>query len=253
METAYLNLVDYSHAEEFKRLRFVIDQVKALGKTDLKILDIGCGNGNISLALGSLGFHTTGVDVDAGSIENAKKRNPFTHVQFELKDADAFSIEGKYDVIICSEVLEHLHKPAELVKQWPELLEPQGICIVTVPNGHGPREVIMTKPMQWLLLNGYAKPLNRLKRSMGYNGTTQSANPDLMHVQFFSRKELIELMKENHFELMSFGKAEFAGRIFPVSLLTNRLKSFQELDCKITDFLPYQLAGGFYSAWRLTQ
>ena len=252
MKKTYLNHVDYTHAEEFKRLQFVIDQVKALGKPNLKILDIGCGNGNISLAMGSLGYQTTGVDVDAGSIEIARKRNSFAHVTFELKDADAFSIDGKYDVVICSEVLEHLHKPTELVKQWPELLESDGICIVTVPNGRGPREVIMTKPMQWLLLNGYAKPLLRLKRALGYNGTTQSANPDLMHVQFFSRSELIRLMKENHFELLSFGKAEFAGRIFPISLITNRLKALQELDCKITDSLPYQLAGGFYSAWRLS-
>jgi 2-polyprenyl-3-methyl-5-hydroxy-6-metoxy-1,4-benzoquinol methylase len=58
--------------------------------------------------------------------------------------------EKKYDAIICSEVLEHLNKPGDLLNTISQSLTNTGVLIVTVPNGMGPRELFVTKPVIWL-------------------------------------------------------------------------------------------------------
>ena len=64
MSKEYVKFTTYSDIEDLKRLDFIVNSIKALNNPEAKILDIGCGNGNISLALGSIGYHVTGVDID---------------------------------------------------------------------------------------------------------------------------------------------------------------------------------------------
>ena len=136
----YHKYAGYTQVEEYKRLDFIVGQVQKNVKPGAKILDIGCGNGNLSIALGSLGYNVKGIDVDETSVQTAQKNNPFPNVEFAVADANKFSISDEYDLIICTEVLEHLQTPKELVESSYRILKPGGTMIVTVPNGYGPRE-----------------------------------------------------------------------------------------------------------------
>jgi 2-polyprenyl-3-methyl-5-hydroxy-6-metoxy-1,4-benzoquinol methylase len=246
----YYSFTTYKDVEDFKRLDFIVNTIKELNKPDLKILDIGCGNGNISLALGSLGYNVTGVDIDQTSIENARKLNTFKNVKFDLLDANAFNVKEEFDAIVCSEVLEHLDKPEDLVKSIFCILKKEGVLIATVPNGWGPREVIITKPMQWLHKNKMDSLMLKFKKALGYsNHTLQSSNPDLTHVQFFTARKFKNILENAGFKTLKWRNADFVERVFPYSFLTRRIYALQKLDCALADYIPKQFSSGFYTAW----
>lgn len=251
MKSNYASYTTYKDVEDIKRLNFIVNAIKTLNNPNAKILDIGCGNGNISMALGSLGYNVTGVDIDETSVNTAAAKNTFPNVSFQVLDANSFSMNDQFDAVVCSEVLEHLENPSELVHSIYRIMKPGGILAATVPNGWGPREVLITKPMQWLTRNKLDGPILMLKKLFGYSNTTrQSSNPDLTHTQFFSVSAIKKTVSAPGFSLVKFDNADFIERIFPYSFLTRRIKALQSLDCWFADFIPHQLTSGFYTSWR---
>ena len=216
-------------------------------------MDVGCGNGVISRHLGRLGFNVLGIDVSEKTIEMARAIEPMPNVTFLKKSAEELVASGeKYDAVICSEVLEHLTDPGTLLKVLYATLAENGKLIVTVPNGRGPRETFVTKPVLNLRRknNWLWKSIQKVKSMLGYSGTTvQSAADNLDHIQFFSKKDLEQLSKQHGFKITGFGKANFVEDVFPFSLLAKRLVFLQKIDCKIADLLPYQFTGGFFTVW----
>jgi 2-polyprenyl-3-methyl-5-hydroxy-6-metoxy-1,4-benzoquinol methylase len=92
-----------------KRLEFLLKQIQSrYGETLVNILDVGCGNGSmISLPLAEQGYTVTGIDLDKHSIQKAQEANPFQNATFLVaKTKDLLG--NQYDVVICSEVLEHI-------------------------------------------------------------------------------------------------------------------------------------------------
>jgi SAM-dependent methyltransferase len=88
-----------------------------------RIVDLGCGEGFVPRLLRQRGLHFgyLGVDVSASSIESARIRNPgldFLHgniLEISIPTSAA-------DLILCTEVLEHLEEPARLlarISKWP--------------------------------------------------------------------------------------------------------------------------------------
>ena len=246
----FVKFTTYSDIEDIKRLHFIVNSVQKLDNKAAKILDIGCGNGNISLALGALGFEVLGIDIDPKSIQLAASRNSFPNVSFQVLAADSIALEGVYDAIICSEVLEHLAEPELLSNNIYRILRPGGVLVATVPNGFGPRELLITRPMQFLTKKGWDKPIVLLKKLLGYNAITiQSSNEDLTHLQFFNINGFNSMLIGCGFKRISFKNSDFLGRIFPLSLLTRRFALLQKMDCALADFLPHQLSSGFYTSW----
>jgi 2-polyprenyl-3-methyl-5-hydroxy-6-metoxy-1,4-benzoquinol methylase len=107
--------------------------VESLG-TKGTVLDLGCGNGSLSHKLSKLGFEVYGVDRSDSGIQIA--REAFPQVRFSLGDVeedlspDPFQAES-FDVIVSTEVVEHLYRPRQLVKNAFRLLKPSGHFIVT--------------------------------------------------------------------------------------------------------------------------
>ena len=154
--------------------------------------------------------------------------------------------------MICSEVLEHLNEPGKLLKTLHQSLHQDGVLIVTVPNGFGPRELLVTRPVITLQKknNWLWKMVKGVKKAFGYTGTTaQTDADDLTHIQFFTRNSLETLANQNDFRIVRFGKTNFVEDVFPFSLLTKRIKTLQKIDCSIAEVLPYGMTGGFVSVW----
>ena len=245
--------MEYSRYADIKRLNFITAELQKQLQNDAEILDVGCGNGIIARALGKNGFNVYGIDVSEKAIEKARELNECKNVHFDSINAEELVAEKKqYHAVICSEVLEHLHEPSRLLGVINEILYDDGILIVTVPNGKGPRELFVTRPLikmekknNWLW-----KSVKKVKGVFGYKGTTIQSDADsLTHLQFFTKSSHGKLAESSGFSIKKFGKTNFVEDVFPFSLLTKHFVGLQKLDCKIAELLPYSLTGGFVSVW----
>ena len=122
-----------------RRLRFMLSAIseafpdRPVGS--IQVLDIGCGNGScVAIPLAKVGFH-------GPSIESARKlAQGLQNFQFVCGVVEDLPLPLA-DVIILSEVLEHLNDPAALLRSVLQRLQPGGLVLVTVPNGHGEFEI----------------------------------------------------------------------------------------------------------------
>lgn len=244
---------EYERIADIKRLNFIAACLQQNIPARSRVLDVGCGNGVISRHLGQFGYEVLGIDISQKTIDVARSKNRLPNVRFEAVSAEALTAQGQqYDAVICSEVLEHLHQPGLLLRTIYASLKPDGVLIVTVPNGKGPREVCVTRPM----LKARNNPriwgfVNRVKKALGFKGTTvQSQADNLDHVQFFTTKDLQTLAAAHDFRIVKIAKTNFVEDVFPFSLFTKRIKFLQALDCKVAELLPIGCTGGFNTVWR---
>lgn len=243
---------NYEKIADQKRLRFIIDTLNTHLPEHGKVLDVGCGNGIISMNLGKEGYNVKGIDISDKAIEKANANNPFDNVSFEHLSAEQLIAKGEqYEAIICSEVLEHLEDPGELLDKLHQSLTDDGVLIVTVPNGNGPRELLVTRPMIKIRETpSMWKMVNKFKNSLGYSGTTVQSDADnLDHIQFFTKPALKQLSDGHGFRITSLKNSNFMEDVFPFSFVTKRVKALQRLDCAIADVLPHQCTGGFMMIW----
>lgn len=249
----FINKTSYTREEDLKRLRFIQGAILKLNNPYVKVLDVGCGNGNNSRQIASLGFEVMGIDISKATIDEANRLNTYQNLSFKSIAAEELAITNKFDAIICSEVVEHLHQPTPVIKTLAKLLDKDGVLIVTVPNGYGPREVVMTKPMQAAMNNKIAWSLvSKAKKMFGFKGSTiQSEATDLMHVQFFTKKSLIRLLKNQGLELQKFRTTNFIESVLPFSIIANRVKALQKFDNWLADQLPDSFSSGFMTTWKL--
>src|SRR5271169_3958306 len=100
------------------------------------ILEVGCGDGSFTRSLAEHSPRVTAVDISASQIErNARARPEIKFLQHDVAQALPFADEA-FDVIWCSEVLEHLFGPGFALREMQRVLARGGRLLVTVPY-HG--------------------------------------------------------------------------------------------------------------------
>lgn len=254
MKTKKINVgqfTEFTEVVDIKRLNFIAEIIQTYCHSGAKILDVGCGNGNIARGIGSLGYTVTGIDFSENAINYAKSRNTLSNVNFKVCSAEEVTDGDQFDAVICSEVLEHLHNPDGLMTTLTKILRPGAILIATVPNGIGPRELLITRPVQKMSKSWMGSMINQSKRMLGYsNSTVQSQSEDLTHVQFFTKQAITSLISKHGFDLLQFGHSNFVEKVFPYSMLTRKVKALSKFDNSVIDYLPSVMASGFNTAWR---
>lgn len=100
----------------------------------LRMLDVGCGAGYISLEFARAGHHVLGIDISDSCITAAKKcaaENPFVDgfgsLRYEVSTIE--QVSGTFDCILYSGVLHHLEDPGAFIKQGVDLLAPSGVVM----------------------------------------------------------------------------------------------------------------------------
>lgn len=143
-------------------------------------LDIGCREGHQSRMLEGMGYDVTSIDIekvyDKCIVVDANAPLPF--------DADSF------DLIWCSEVIEHLNDPPAFLAEARRVLRPGGKLLLTTPNSHF-----------WFY------PLMRLF------GLSAARLQNPTHVQFFHVRDMRRL----------FPHADVYG-FFPYMLIRRRIR-----------------------------
>lgn len=81
------------------------------------VLDIGCGNGSLAKDVASHAKSVLGVDIDKNLVEKAKRKNSAPNLTYRALDATKDLSNEKFDVIIMSNVLEHIEHRVEFLKK----------------------------------------------------------------------------------------------------------------------------------------
>lgn len=123
-----------------------------------RALDLGCGSGRLAAALAKAGFSVDGIDADEHIIAIGQRIMAEQGLEVRLYSGDVFDVRhpvsaGGYDVVVCTEVLEHIGPWREFLIRAGELLRPGGLLVVSVPRD----------PNQFSVLDSYAGHLRRFR------------------------------------------------------------------------------------------
>lgn len=100
---------------------------------DDAVLDIGCGSGYLTKAIGKKCKMVVGVDKSPSLIQKAKKYNALPNISYICKDIFAFEFQ-KFDVVTMSNVLEHLKNDEKLLSLLHEHTDKLLIRVPTYRN-----------------------------------------------------------------------------------------------------------------------
>jgi len=111
----------------------LLDEIENVN--DKKALDLGCGYGYYTVELLQRGYEVDAVDISDHSIKMTREKVS-NHPRVKLHNINAlnFDPKKKYDLIICFEVLEHLHEDLKLLKLINSWLKDDGILLISVPH-----------------------------------------------------------------------------------------------------------------------
>lgn len=187
-----------------RRLDFFINCIKeyqlsyGLMPKNVEILDMGCGNGNITISLAGFDYNILGVDSDPDSIKNAKSKNIFPNAEFKNCSADKLSKDRRFDVVILSEVVEHLDNPAEILKLTKQLLKSDGMLLVSIPNGRSVEELIR----RFTSSSNAGKAIKLLVRKYIVKKENIQSMADSPHLHFFKLSTFQGLLSECGFKVV---------------------------------------------------
>jgi len=124
-------MVRFVHNNRIKNIVKSISQRQKIKK----VLDAGCGEGHLleSIYNSAKDYEYYGVDITPVALDRTKLRCPFA----DIKQADISETNYPndfFDVVICSEVLEHVYNFKLALNEFNRILKPGGILIITFPN-----------------------------------------------------------------------------------------------------------------------
>lgn len=204
-----------------------IDRLIKKNRQKIEIVDLGCGAGYYSLPLLKLGYNLTCVDLSKKNLnifrEKLKKaREKKLKVEIINSSIEKYSPSKKFDVVLCSEVLEHVNNSEEIIKKIYSLLKDDGVFILCIPNGFGTYEVFFDWPL--ILL----RKLFNIKN-----------DPGRYHRNFFTLRRIKEILSDNGFKLLSFKKAIF----FPIIPIKSKI--LELIDIKLAALVPPALVNDY--------
>lgn len=137
-QQAYWNAWNASTREQ-RLSEISLDQQKVLvgwlrgtGRTDLRIIEVGCGAGWFCPTLKQFG-HVTAVDLSDEVLARARRRVP--DVDFIAGDVMELDfIDGAFDVIVVIETLAHIEDQAAFIAKLARMLRPDGLLMFASQN-----------------------------------------------------------------------------------------------------------------------
>jgi SAM-dependent methyltransferase len=108
----------------------LVDFVKGLGRLGAA-LDLGCGDGRLSLLLDA--DHLTLADVSEVALDRAARRLPAARTVVLEPGAPLPLPDNAFDLVLCAETIEHVRDVQALLSEARRVLRPRGRLAVTTP------------------------------------------------------------------------------------------------------------------------
>ena len=108
-----------------KRSKYFYEHIKSFSDKNLKILDVGCGTGDISAYLYDKGNYLTSLDVSKLMLEKASSRFSDKNIKWiEIEESGNLPLESSmFDTVIISSVLEYHKNPKLLISESYRVLK----------------------------------------------------------------------------------------------------------------------------------
>ena len=115
-----------------RRLSVIFDELLTIDMSGLRVLDLGCGSGWFSLQAGKRGGKVFSLDISQSLAKITKER---TSQNSLAADAAALPFQAhQFDIVISSEMLEHLSEPERSIEEISRVLASGGLVALTTPN-----------------------------------------------------------------------------------------------------------------------
>ena len=125
------------------RLKYLRDQIDQHWQCDERVrtplegrsaLDVGCGAGLLCEPMARLGASVTGIDAAPELIEVAQEHASAMGLKIDYRSGEVQELEGRFELITCMEVIEHVADPAAFVSALAKRLAPDGLLVLATPN-----------------------------------------------------------------------------------------------------------------------
>ncbi len=130
---------DYKPLHAINPLR--VDYINSHSPVDGKqLVDIGCGGGILCEAMAQRGARVTGIDKGEATLEVAQLHQLESGLTIDYRNTTAEDLaeqeSGRYDIVTCLEMLEHVPDPASVVMACANLVKPGGDVYFSTLNRH---------------------------------------------------------------------------------------------------------------------
>lgn len=152
-----------------------------------RVLDLGSGNGALCAILAREGFEMVGVEQDQGGYEISRTYHsdiPFYNFDVQADPECVLSREAPFDLVVSTEVIEHLYAPDLLARFAAGALKKEGYFIVSTPYHGYLKNLLLSIFNKW---------------DFHFNSHRCGG-----HIKFFSKKTLAKLLSDNGFSVIDF-------------------------------------------------
>lgn len=177
-----------------KRRDWVINQLVNFSSKDKSVLEVGTGCGIYTTTLVKLFGSVTTIDINPEFVKYAKCNSPT--VDSYVANIETYFDEKKHDVILMTEVIEHVNNTKLSLKSVYENIKPGGVFILTTPNKFSTTELVA----RLLKIRIFAVIARKIYRE---------PVDELGHINLRTRGELIKEINQTGFTIESRSDISF--------------------------------------------
>jgi 2-polyprenyl-3-methyl-5-hydroxy-6-metoxy-1,4-benzoquinol methylase len=147
------------------RLAQFLTVVEERTETGARVLDLGCGTGDLALSLAAANRRVTGCDISVEMVDRAAQADEAQAVEWTRLDPSWQMLpfrDGAFSAIVASSVLEYLDDPASVLRECARILQPGGMLLCSVPD--------LRHPTRWLEYITAVVTRGLLGQALGHRG-----------------------------------------------------------------------------------
>ena len=150
--------------------QFHLANINKLHPRKGRFVDIGCATGNFLEMVREDGWEPFGVEIsEYGTDRVRNKIGPEKIFQGSLEDANFPG--GYFEIVFASEIIEHVHRPKAFLLEIRRIVKPDGLVVITTPNGSSVfRKIMKDGWFHYRLEHLYLFPLSTLEYLMEKTG-----------------------------------------------------------------------------------